>query len=161
MKRLLIVHHSRTGGTQQMADAVADGTSEEVMVHRARADLAGPEDLLDCDGVVFACPENLAAISGVMKDFFDRSYYPVLDRIQGKPYALAVCAGSDGTNVVRQVRRIAAGWRLREIAEPIIVITHAQTGDAIMAAKTIPPEDLARCRDLGATFAAGLAMGVF
>jgi len=163
MKRLLIVHHSRTGGARQMAEAAAIGAGRdgEVDVRRVAAPQAGPNDLIECDGVIFACPENLAAISGVMKDFFDRCYYPVLDRIQGRPYALIVSAGSDGTNVVRQVRRIAAGWRLKEIAEPIIVITHAQAAETILAPKVIGPADLERCETLGATFAAGLAMGVF
>jgi multimeric flavodoxin WrbA len=130
-------------------------------VRRVAAALGGPADLLDADGYIFACPENLAAISGAMKDFFDRCYYPVLDRIQGRPYALIVSAGSDGTNVVRQVGRIAAGWRLKTVAEPIIVITRAQTAETILAPKTIVAEDLERCETLGATFAAGLAMGVF
>jgi multimeric flavodoxin WrbA len=163
MKSLLIVHHSRTGGARQMAEAAARGAGAdgEVAVRRVAAALGGPSDLLDAEGYIFACPENLAAISGVMKDFFDRCYYPVLDRIQGRPYALIVSAGSDGTNVVRQVGRIAAGWRLKAVAEPIIVITRAQTAETILAAKTIAHEDLERCETLGATFAAGLAMGLF
>jgi multimeric flavodoxin WrbA len=163
MKSLLIVHHSRTGGARQMAEAAARGAGAdgEIEVRRVAAALGGPADLLDADGYIFACPENLAAISGAMKDFFDRCYYPVLDRIQGRPYALIVSAGSDGTNVVRQVGRIAAGWRLKTVAEPIIVITRAQTAETILAPKTIVAEDLERCETLGATFAAGLAMGVF
>jgi len=163
MKSLLIVHHSRTGGARQMAEAAARGAAAdgEVEVRRVGAAQAGPGDLLDADGYVFACPENLAALSGVMKDFFDRCYYPVLDRVQGRPYALIVSAGSDGANVVRQVGRIAAGWRLKAIAEPIIIVTHAQTAATILAPKVIPPNELERCETLGATFAAGLAIGIF
>jgi multimeric flavodoxin WrbA len=122
---------------------------------------AGPDDLLAAEGYLFACPENLAAISGVMKAFFDRSYYPVLDRIGGRPYGLLVCAGSDGENAVRQIGRIAAGWRLRAAAKPIIVCTQAQTPEAILAAKSLTPAQLAPCETLGATLAAGLALGVF
>jgi multimeric flavodoxin WrbA len=103
----------------------------------------------------------LAALSGRMKYFFDRTYYAVLDRIQGRPYAVLVCAGSDGQNALRQIDRIAAGWRLKAVAEPIIVCTHAQTPEAIAAPKTIPQETLQRCEDLGAAMAAGLAMGIF
>ena len=103
----------------------------------------------------------LAALSGRMKYFFDRTYYAVLDRIQGRPYAVLVCAGSDGQNALRQIERIAAGWRLRAVAEPIIVCTHAQTPEAIAAPKTLSPEELRRCEDLGAAIAAGLAMGIF
>ena len=122
---------------------------------------AGPQDLLSADGYIFAAPENLAAISGRMKDFFDRSYYPALGRIEGRPYALMVCAGSDGENAVRQMARIATGWRLKEAQAPMIVCTHAQTPEQILAPKTIGDADLALCRELGAAMAAGLALGVF
>ena len=163
MKSLLIVFHSMTGGTRQMAEAAATGAADEadVLVRLLNAGEAGPDDLLAADGYVFATPENLAAIAGLMKDFFDRSYYPVLDRIQGRPYAILVSAGSDGSNAVRQIERIATGWRLKPVAAPIILCTHAQTPEAILAPKTITAIDLDRCHALGATFAAGLAMGVF
>jgi multimeric flavodoxin WrbA len=110
---------------------------------------------------VFATPENLAAISGLMKDFFDRCYYPALEQINGRPYATLICAGSDGQNAARQIERIATGWRLRAVADPLIVCTHAQTPERILAPKTIAAADLDRCRELGATLAGGLAMGVF
>ena len=161
MRTLLIVWHSMTGGTTQMAEAAAQAASADVTVRLLRAAEAGPDDLLAADGYLFASPENLAAMAGVMKDFFDRTYYPALDRLNGRPYASLVCAGSDGTNAARQIARIGTGWRLRAIAEPLIVCTHAQTPEAILAPKVIPPDDLARCADLGATMAAGLAMGVF
>lgn len=163
MRSLLIVHHSMTGGTRQMAAAAADGARGEpdVTVRSLTAAEAGPDDLLAADGYIFACPENLAAIAGVMKDFFDRSYYPVLGRIEGRPYAVMVCAGSDGSNAVRQIERIATGWRLKPVAESIIVCTHAQTPEAILAPKTIGETDLARCRELGAAMAAGMALGIF
>ena len=163
MKRLLIVWYSYTGGSLQMAEAAAEAVrgEKEVDLRIMSARDAGPDDVLAADAFLFVFPENLAAIAGEMKAFFDRSYYPVLGRIEGRPYALMVCAGSDGSNAVRQAARIATGWRLRQVAEPIIVITHAQTPEAILAAKTIPPAQLARCRELGATMAAGLAMGVF
>lgn len=163
MRSLLIVHYSMTGGTRQMAVAAAGGARDEpdVAVHSLTAAEAGPDDLLAADGYIFACPENLAAIAGVMKDFFDRSYYPVLGRIEGRPYAAMVCAGSDGSNAVRQIERIATGWRLKPVADSIIVCTHAQTPEAILAPKTIGEADLARCRELGAAIAAGLALGIF
>ncbi len=163
-KTLLIVWHSMTGGARQMAEAAAEGAhgaEPGTAVRLLRAAAAGPEDVLAAEGYLFATPENLAAMAGMMKDFFDRCYYPALGRIEGRPYAAMVCAGSDGTNAARQVARIATGWRLRAVAEPVILCTRAQTPEAILAPKTIPPEDLARCRDLGAAMAAGLAMGVF
>ena len=164
MKTLLIVHHSMTGGTRQMAQAAAAGaeaTASEIQVRLLRAIDAGPEDLLWADGYVFATPENLAAVSGLMKDFFDRTYYAALDRINGRPYAILICAGSDGRNAARQIERIATGWRLKAIAEPLIVCTHAQTREEILRTKQIPPEELRRCEELGAAIAAGLSLGVF
>lgn len=163
MARLLIVYHSRTGGTRQMAEAAAEAAREEegTQTRLKRADEVGPDDLLEADGYLFAAPENLAAIEGVMKDFYDRSYYPVLGQIEGRPYAQMVCAGSDGENAARQTARIAQGWRLKEVQPPLIVCTHAQTPEEILAEKTIPEEELVRCRELGASLAAGLAMGVF
>ena len=163
MKQLLIVYHSLTGGTLQMAQAAAKGATQEssISVRLEVAQDSGPEGVLESSGYLFACPENLAAMSGLMKDFFDRTYYPVLDRIQGRPYAILICAGSDGTNAARQIERIATGWRLQAIADPLIICTHAQTPERILAPKQIGAEDLARCTELGATIAAGIDLGIY
>lgn len=160
---LLIVYHSLTGGTLQMVEAASTGARQEesVEVRVLHASQAGPQDLLQAQGYLFATPENLAAISGLMKDFFDRSYYGALDRIQGRPYASLVCAGSDGHNAARQMERIATGWRLKAVAEPLIICTHAQTPEAILAPKQIPAADLQRCEELGQSLATGLALGIF
>jgi multimeric flavodoxin WrbA len=163
LKTLLIVYHSLTGGTRQMAEAAARGarTEPDVEVCLLAAAEADGADVLAADGYIFASPENLAALAGRMKDFFDRTYYAALDRINGRPYATLICAGSDGTNAARQIARIATGWRLRAIAEPLIVCTHAQTPEAILAEKRIGAPDLDRCAELGAAMAAGLAAGIF
>jgi multimeric flavodoxin WrbA len=163
MKQMLIVYHSLTGGTRQMAEAAAAGAAREpaIVVRLEAAPACGPQALLEASGYLFACPENLAAMSGLMKDFFDRCYYAVLDRIQGRPYGTLVCAGSDGTNAARQIERIATGWRLEAIAPPLIVCTHAQTPEEILRPKRIEAADLARCEELGATLAAGLDLGIF
>ncbi|MFX1676697.1 NAD(P)H-dependent oxidoreductase [Paraburkholderia sp. A2WS-5] len=163
MKTLLIVYHTMTGGTQQMAEAAAAAAREQagVAVKLQRADATQPEDVLAADGYLFATPENLAAMSGLMKDFFDRSYYAALDRVNGRPYAVMICAGSDGQNALRQIDRIATGWRLKTVAPGVIVCTHAQTPERILAPKTIGADDLERCAELGAGLAAGLALGVF
>ena len=162
-KQLLIVYHSMTEGTAQMARAAMEGAQQEsgVDVRLLHAQKAQASHALQADGYLFATPENLAAMSGLMKDFFDRCYYPLLDRIQGRPYATLICAGSDGSNAAKQLARIATGWRLQAVAEPLIVCTHAQTPEAIAATKQIAPADLLRCRELGQSLAAGLAMGVF
>jgi multimeric flavodoxin WrbA len=162
-KQLLIVFHSMTGGARQMAEAALRGASAEqsVRTRLIHAREAKGEDVVQSDGFVFVTPENLAAISGVMKDFFDRTYYAALDRIAGRPYATLVCAGSDGQNAVRQIERICNGWRLKQVCEPLIVCTHAQTPEAILAPKTIGAEELRRCEETGAAIAAGLALGIF
>lgn len=144
-----------------MAEAAALAARSEIATLLIPAAEARPEALLKADGYIFCAPENLAALSGVMKDFFDRCYYPVLGQIEGRPYAQMVCAGSDGAGAARQTARIAQGWRLREVQAPLIICTHAQTPEAILAAKTIPEPQLALCRDLGAAMGAGISMGVF
>ena len=163
MKTLLVVYHSMTGGSEQMARALVAGAATETgtKARLLHASTAHATDVINSDAYVFVTPENLAAISGLMKDFFDRCYYPALDRISGRPYAALICAGSDGQNAARQIERIATGWRLRAVAEPIIVCTHAQTPAEILAQKTIPAAALQRCAELGATLASGLALGVF
>lgn len=163
MKTLLIVFHSMTGGTRQMASAAARGAAAEmdVRVRLRQAAEAGADDLLESDGFLFATPENLAAMAGMMKHFFDRTYYAALDRIAGRPYAALVCAGSDGRNAARQIERIATGWRLRAVAAPLIVCTHAETPEAILSPKVIGVDDLGRCEEIGATIAAGLSFGIF
>ena len=163
MKTLLIVFHTMTGGAGQMAEAARAGAASEtqVNVRLLPASVAGADDVLGADAYVFVTPENLAAMSGVMKDFFDRTYYAALETIAGRPYATLVCAGSDGTNAVRQIERICTGWRLKPVCEPVIVCTHAQTPAAILALKTIVAADLERCTETGAAIAAGLALGIF
>ena len=163
MKTLLIVYASTTGGARQMAEAAARGAEAEegVRCRLLHADMAGAEDVLAADGYIFVSPEMLAALAGQMKWFFDRVYYPALDRVNGRPYALLICAGSDGQNAVRQVIRIAAGWRLKAVADPLIVCTHAQTPETILAPKRIGPEDLQHCEETGMALAAGLAAGIF
>lgn len=161
MAQVLIVYHSRTGGSRQMAEAAFAAAQAEGEALLLRAEEAMPEDLLAADGYLFCAPENLAALSGAMKEFFDRCYYPVLGQIEGRPYAQMICAGSDGEGAARQLARIATGWRLKEVQPPLIVCTHAQTENEILAEKVIGAADLERCSELGAALGAGLAMGVF
>jgi len=158
---LLIVWHSRTGGSRQMAQAAYDGAAGEGPVVMLSAEEARPEDLLSASGYLFVAPENLASLSGMMKEFFDRCYYPVLGQLNGRAYAQMICAGSDGSGAVRQVERIATGWRLKEVHPPIIVNTRAQTEKQILAEKSLRERDLKPCRELGAALGAGLAMGMF
>ncbi len=163
MKTLLIVHYSRTGGSRQLAEAARDGAAGagDGRLRYLTADHAGPHDLLAADGYIFVCPENLAAIAGVMKAFFDRSYYEVLGKIEGRPYAAMICAGSDGQSARTQLERIATGWRLKRMTESLVVRVDAQTQEQILAPKTIDDAALAKARQIGAAMAAGLEMGIF
>lgn len=163
MKTLLIVYHTHTGGTLQMARAAADAAGAEagIAVRLSKAVETTADDVLAAGGFIFATPENLAGMAGMLKDFFDRTYYAALDRVNGLPYATLICAGSDGAGAARQIERIATGWRLKPVAPPLIVCTHAQTPQAILAPKHITADELARCAELGGTIAAGLALGIF
>ncbi len=162
-KTLLIIWHSRTGGGEALARAAAQGAAVEdgVQVDLRRAEDVDAAALLAAEAYLFVAPENLASLSGAMKEMFDRHYYDCLGRIEGRPYATIICAGSDGTGAQRQIDRIATGWRLRRVAEGMIAITGAQTGAAIWATKVIGAAELAAAEELGAALAAGLAAGVF
>jgi NAD(P)H-dependent FMN reductase len=155
---LLIIWHSRTGASEAMARAAAEGAGDAVLL---RADAVTEAALLAAGGYLFVCPENLAGISGLMKEMFDRSYYGVLGRIEGRPYATIIAAGSDGQGAERQIDRIVTGWRLRRVAESMIVNFVAQTPEAIAAPKHVPPHVLRQCRELGAALGEGLRLGIF
>ena len=164
MKTLLIVYHSLTTGTEQLCQAIFDGakaSEEPLRVRMLKASEAAPADLLSADGYVFAAPENLAAIAGVMKDFFDRSYYPALGQLNGRPVCIIVCAGTDGRSACAQMQRICTGWRLKEVMPAKIVCTHADSEEAIMATKVIDQRELDACFEIGQGMATGLSLGVF
>lgn len=151
MKRLLIVYHSQTGNTRELAEAVARGAAREpeVEVRLLRAFDAAIDDLLACDAVLFGTPENLGYMSGALKDFFDRTYYPAQGRVEHTPYAVFVSAGNDGTNTVVQIDRIARGYKLRKVL------------DAVIVRGAVGAEGLARCEELGHAVAAGLVLGIY
>lgn len=156
---LAIVWHSRTGASEAMARAAAEGAGD--IAQLIPAECADPAMLLAEAAYLFICPENLASMSGVMKDMFDRNYYPLLGQLEGRPYATAIAAGSDGQGAQAQIDRIVTGWRLRRVAPPLIVNMGAQTPEAILAPKQVADADLAACRELGAALGEGLRLGVF
>lgn len=158
---LAIVWHSRTGAARAMAEAAYAGAREAGEAVMLAAESAQPDALLAARGYLFAAPENLATMSGAMKEFFDRCYYPLLGRIEGRAYATLIAAGSNGSGAQAQIDRIATGWRLRRVAEPLIAVTGAQTPEAILAPKRVDHAVLARCREMGQALTAGLALGVF
>lgn len=156
---LAVVWHSRTGAAAAMARAAHAGAGEGGFL--LAAEEAAPEALLAAGGYLFVCPENLGGLSGAMKEMFDRCYYPLLGRVEGRPYATAIAAGSAGQGAQAQIDRMVTGWRLRRVADPLIVNLGAQTPEAILAPKTVLPAELDRCRALGAALAEGLRMGIF
>lgn len=162
-KQLLIIWDSMTGGSKALAQAAWQSAQlvDDIATHIVHAADTNAADLITADGYIFVCPENLAAISGVMKAFFDRAYYPCLGAIQGRSYAIIICAGSDGRSAKAQIERIATGWRLRKIADSLIICTHAQMPEAILAPKIIAENDQAQAKELGSAFAQGLAMGIY
>lgn len=153
MKHLLLIHGGHAGGrTALLVEALARGGgafADEVELHSLPALQARIDDLLWAHGLLIATPEHFGYMSGAVKDFFDRTYYPAEGKVDGLPYALVVSAGNDGTGTVRAVERIATGYRWTRVAEPVIVV-----GAPDAAA-------LRRASELGQTLAAGLAAGVF
>jgi len=163
MQRLLIIWDSMTGGSEALARASYAGAcrAKDVDVRLMHAARVHPADVLAAHAYIFIFPENLAAISGTMKSFFDRCYYPCLGQLNARPYAIIVCAGSDGRQAVAQAERIATGWRLRKIAESMIVCTQAQTPEAICAPKDINKAFTDAAVMLGEQMATGLGMGIY
>jgi len=150
-KRIVVIYHSQSGTTRALAEAVTAGIALEpgVSWRLLRAMEAGIEDLRWCDGIIFGTPENLGYLSGGLKDFFDRTYYPAQRYQFNKPYGLFVSAGNDGSGAAAQLQRIVKGYPLKAIAEPLILKGELQPGA------------LQQCRDLGQAVAAGLTLGIF
>jgi multimeric flavodoxin WrbA len=150
-KRLLVVAHTPSPNTVRLRDAVLDGAREIEGVEIASvAPLAAtPEHVLAADAIILGTTEILGYMSGALKDFFDRCYCPCLERTQGRPYALYIRAGNDGTGARRSVETIVTGLRWRKVQEPLILRGEWR-------------EDFAdACRELGMAMAAGLEAGVF
>ena len=152
-QHLLIVYHSQSGSTSKMAEAVIRGASSDavdsVTVRVRKALDAGPDDLLWADGFILGTPENFGYMSGAMKHFLDRVFYPCEGKLEGRPWAMFVRAGNDGTGAITSVRRILSGLGVREVQEPLLVV-----GD-------FDDSRLDDCEELGLTMAAGLEAGVF
>lgn len=152
MKHLLIIYSTQTGRTRRLVEAACEGAAEladEVEVRVLRAVDAGLDDLLWAEGLIVGSPENFGYLSGAVKDFLDRTYYPAEGRTIGLPYAMLVSAGNDGSGAVRALERIATGYQWKRVAEPIVC-----KGELEQAG-------LAAARELGQTLAAGIAYGVF
>ncbi len=152
MKHLLLVYSSQSGHTEAMMHAVSEGAAEfsdAVELRALQALSAGIDDLLWAQGLLIGTPENFGYMSGAVKDFLDRTYYPAQGKVNGLPYAVFISAGNDGSGAVRAIERIAQGYGWQKIAEPVIALNELDN------------QSLERCRELGQTIAAGLAYGIF
>lgn len=151
MARILIVYHSQTGKTRKMAEAVAEGAKsiEGVDVILKKAADATAEDLLSADGLAIGTPENFGYMSGMVKDFFDRTYYSTHEKVFRKPFVVFISAGNDGTGALRAIERIALGYKFKTVFQPVI------------ARGEITKEILTHCVELGATIAGGCQMGIY
>jgi multimeric flavodoxin WrbA len=154
MPVILVVYHSQTGNTEKMARAVAQGAERikvtEVILKKA-AD-ASLDDLLSCDGLAVGTPENFGYMSGAVKDFFDRTFYPAEGKVFRKPYVVFVSAGNDGTGAVNSIERIALGYQFKKVYDPVI----ARTSEG-----GVTDEILEMCRELGQTIAGGIEAGIY
>jgi multimeric flavodoxin WrbA len=152
MKKLLIVAHAPSPNTLRLRQAVEEGARHEyiesVDVNVLAPLDAGPEDVLACDAIILGTTENLGYMSGALKDFFDRSYYPCLEKTQGLPFAYYIRAGHDGTGTNRAIESITTGLRWKLIQEPLIC--RGEYRDEF--------ED--QCRELGMYVAASLDAGL-
>lgn len=153
MKQLLILWSGQTGRNLQLARAAATAASAagegDVDVRLLPAQQAGIDDLLACQGLIVATPENFGYMAGTLKDFFDRTFYPAQGRVEGLPYAILICAGNDGSGARAAIERIARGYPLIPACEPLIV--HGEPD----------PAALERAAEVGATLALGLSLGLF
>jgi multimeric flavodoxin WrbA len=157
-KHVLIIFGGHAGGrTLQLVEAVQrgvlieddGGATRAIEVRTLPALAAGIDDLLWADALLIGTPEHFGYMSGAVKDFMDRTFYPAEGKVDALPYALFVSAGNDGTGAVSSIERIALGYKWKRVAEPLIV-----KGDVTDA-------DLLRCEELGQTVALGLGLGIF
>jgi multimeric flavodoxin WrbA len=161
-RSLLIVAHSQSGGTLALANAALQGAQEtapQVLTRLIPAAQISPKIVQNADGLIVASPENFGYMSGLIKDFFDRCFYPCENAMAGKPYALIVCAGNDGTGAMSAMERIITGWRMQRIHAGLIA--RRIGGQAGSAKGELAETDIATANEIGATIAAGLDAGIY
>jgi multimeric flavodoxin WrbA len=161
-RTLLIVAHSQSGGTRSLAQAALEGAREATSAVNTLfvpTPQITPEQVRVANGLILATPENFGYMSGLMKDFFDRCFYPCETAMAGKPYALIVCAGNDGTGAMNAMERLITGWRMKRAHAGLIA--RRIGGEAGTAKGTIAEVDLATAREIGATLAAGIEAGIY
>lgn len=152
-KRLLVVAHTPSPNTERLRDAIASGVagaaSDSVEVQVLSPFEAGPDDVMAANAIILFTTENLGYMSGALKDFFDRTYYQVLEEKQGLAYLLIIRAGHDGTGTRRGVETIITGLRWKAVQEPLIC--RGDWDEAFVD----------QCEELGMLMSAGLDAGIF
>lgn len=152
-KRLLLVAHAPSPNTKALLEAIVRGANHpdiDAVTVRSIAPLdATAEHILEADGIILFTPENFGYMSGAMKDFFDRIYYPCLEQTEGRPYALCIRAGNDGSGAKSSIERIVAGLKWRAVQPALIMAGEFQ------------PSFIGQGEELGMTLAAGLEAGIY
>jgi len=149
-KHLLIVHHTQSGSTKKMTDAIINGAKQENIIIRSRSALkANSEDLLWADGLLLGTPENFGYMSGAMKHFLDEVFYDCLEKVNGLPYAIYIKAGNDGTGAKNSIEKILSGLSLKKIQDPVIAIG------------SLTESVIKECEELGQLMAMGLTESIF
>jgi multimeric flavodoxin WrbA len=151
-KKLVVIAHAPSENTERLLKAVIKGAShsdiENVEVKYIAPLDAQPEDIKAANAIIIGTTENLGYMAGLIKDVFDRCYYPCLDHTQGLPFAFYVRAGHDGTGTRRAIESITKGLRWKLVQEPLIC-----KGD-------FKEEFIDECEELGMTMAASLDAGI-
>ena len=153
MTKILVIYHSQSGNTKKMAESVTSGINsvDTVIANLKTAGEATIKDLRHCDGIAIGSPEYFGYMSGMIKDFFDRTYEIASSNIKefGKPYVLFVSAGNDGQNTCVQIERICLGFSFKKVHEPII--SRGEISKSI----------LQECFEMGQTIAAGCDLRIY
>lgn len=151
-KKLLIIAHTPSVNTQQMFEAVLKGAShpdiDNVEVFTRTPLETQPEDIIAADAIILGTTENFGYMAGLVKDVFDRCFYPCLEHTEGMPFAFYVRAGLDGTGTRKAIESIIHGLRWKLVQEPLIC-----KGD-------FQPDFIEQCEELGLSIAASLDAGI-
>ena len=153
MPNLLIVAHTPSENSQALTDAVVRGAGHPdisaIKLRIKRALETSVDDVLWADGIILGTTENFGYMSGGLKDFFDRIYYPCLEKTEALSYSLFIRAGQDGRGARTSVERIVTGLRWKQVQETLICA--GEFREAYIDA----------CEEFGMTMAAGLEAGIY
>ena len=150
MKPILVVANTPSENALKLSKAVQIGIEdcEYPLVVKPVLETHA-SDVLSCGGIIIGTTENFGYMSGQIKDFFERIYYPCLEETQALPWALYVKAGLDGTGATKSIEKIVAGLKWKSIQDTLVL-----KGE-------FKPKFEEDCQTLGAGMAEGLKLGIF